>query len=465
MGFDSIYFISCFLPVALGLYWLIPGNRGKNAALLLIGLIFYAFGSISALALLLLAAFGNYLLGLLLKKQLCPKGVLIAGVTANLVYLGAFKYLHFLLSDILGISVGLGLAAPLGMSFFLFKAISYLVDTYREPQVGTKRFDHFLLYLSFFPQVTAGPITRFDAFSEQLTHRSVSLPMAAAGIRRFLTGMGKKVLLCGTISTVADGVFAMETGLSDARLAWLGAISYMLQIYLDFSGYSDMAIGLGQAMGFETPENFRYPYTASSVGDFWHRWHISLSTWFKDYLYIPLGGNRRGKGRAALNKIIVFALCGLWHGAAWTFLVWGLWHGLFSALESLGIIPVKKANQSKPGAVLSHIYVLLVVCLGFVMFRAESLMQGFTMIAAMFTGFSFGDAATVTLYRLLNWEAVTMLVLGAGACLPVKQWLHRYPRIWKIAEPLSYGGCLMVFLLCVMKLAAGGFAPFIYGKF
>ena len=459
MGFDSIFFLSCFMPIALILYYAVPGLKSKNVALAVLSLVFYAFGSISALALLLAAWLGNYLLGLLLQRKIAPKAVVILGVSANLTYLFAFKYLQFVLGDVLGMPVGnLGLAAPLGMSFFLFKSISYLVDVYRNPAEGTKNPLKLLLYLSFFPQVTAGPISRFGQFAAQLDSRSIESRAAAWGLRRFLVGLGKKAVLCGSLAALVDGIFA-ESALGDIRLAWLGALGYMLQIYLDFSGYSDMAIGLGQMLGFATPENFRYPYIADSVGDFWRRWHLSLSTWFKDYLYIPLGGNRRGKFRAGVNKAIVFALCGLWHGANWTFLLWGLWHGLFSALESWGFSP------KKLGRVWGHIYALLVVCIGFVMFRAADVAQGFAVIGAMFGGFSFTAESTVLLHKLCTAETVTMLLIGVAACLPIVPRLQN-SKLWKrYGTPVSFVICLFLLALCVLKLAAGGFTPFIYAQF
>ena len=456
MGFDSIFFLCCFLPAVLALYFLIP--KGKNTVLLLLGLVFYAFGSISALGLLLLAAVVNYGFGLLLRGKKHRKAVVAAGVAFDLVYLFLFKYLNFVCSGILGLpNVSLGLAAPLGMSFFLFKGISYLVDAYRDPETATNRLDHFLLYLSFFPQVTAGPISRFRDFGPQVLDRKSDLQTVARGLRSFLLGLSKKVLLCAPLATLADGVFGAEV--LDARLAWLGAVSYMLQIYFDFSGYSYMAIGLGNILGFTTPENFHYPYVACSIGDFRRRRHISLSSWFKDYLYIPLGGNRKGKWVAGLNKALVFSLCGLWHGSAWTFLLWGLWHGLLSALESFGVIRLKNARGAKK--VLGHIYTLLAVCLGFVMFRAATVSQGFGIIGAMFTGFSFTESATVLLHSLLNGYTGSMLVLSAVLTVP----LGRKFQSSKVLDTLSYAALLLLFVLCLMKLASGGFAPFIYAQF
>ncbi len=266
MSFDSIFFLSCFLPLALVLYWLIPGTKGKNGMLLAVSLVFYSFGSIPALGLLLLAAAVNFLWGRMLLRFPRKKYLIAPGVGANLLFLGVFKYLNFLLAGVLGLApVELGLAAPLGMSFFVFKSISHLVDLYRRGASERRSFWDFLLYLSFFPQVSVGPIARYDQFTAQLAARTLSVEGAARGMRRFVVGLSKKVLLCGGLSTLADGVFAMEAGL-DFRLAWLGTIAYSLQIYFDFSGYSDMAIGLGGMLGFESPENFRYPYAARTIG-------------------------------------------------------------------------------------------------------------------------------------------------------------------------------------------------------
>lgn len=456
---DNIFFLSCFLPLVLAVYALVPGMKGKNAVLLVFSLLFYSFGSLPALGLLLGAALVNYLLGLLLQRKCCKKAALLAGLVGNLSFLGFFKYADFVLSGILGLpALQTGIAAPLGISFFCFKCISYLVDAYRDETRISHSFWRLLLYISFFPQITMGPITRYGEFEPQLESRELTWQNLAQGLRRFAAGLGKKIILAGTLASVADGVFALEA--MDARLAWAGAIAYCLQLYFDFSGYIDMVIGIGTCFGFTTRENFNFPYTATSVGDFWRRWHMSLSSWFKDYLYIPLGGNRKGKLRAGINKSIVFLLCGLWHGAAWTFVLWGIWHGLFSLLESMGVIPAKKLESGK-GRILGHIYTLLVVCIGFVMFRAGTVAQGFEMIGAMFTGFRFTAAGTVALQCLLNAE--TLLATAAGVLLSMP--LSRKLRNLRLAEPLSYLGALLVLVLCIIKMAAGDFAPSIYAQF
>ena len=359
MSLDSAFFLLCFLPLAAALYYLIRGRRGGDVLLLILSLLFCAFGSLSGLGLLLAAALVNYIFGLLILR--CPKrgkALAAAAVILDLAFLGAFKYLSFLLSLVLPLPEtgwpGLGVAAPLGISFFTFKCISYIVDTRRDPACGTRSFFRLLLYISFFPQLTAGPITRFPEFCGQLGKRERRWEDLGQGLRRFVIGLGKKLILAAAAAKIADPVFSPGAPLS-LSLGWLGALAYLMQIYFDFSGYSDMAIGLGRIFGFRTPENFLDPYTADSITDFWRRWHISLSLWFRDYLYIPLGGNRKGKVRTALNKFLVFLLCGFWHGAAWTFILWGAWHGLLSALESLRVLDTGRWKKTRLGAAACHV--------------------------------------------------------------------------------------------------------------
>ena len=455
---DNIFFISCILPVVLVLHWIVPWMRGKNAVLLVLSLVFYSFSGLSGLALLLVVAAVNYLLGLGLKTKF-RKVAMITGVVLDVAFLCAYKYLDFILADVLGLAhMQPGLIAPLGISFFVFKCISYLVDGYRDQSQVTCNAGKLLLYISFFPQITMGPITRFSEFEPQLKERTISLDQMALGLRRFAAGLGKKILIAGTVASVVDGVFALEA--VDIRLAWVGAIAYCIQLYFDFSGYIDMVIGLGMALGFTTRENFNYPYIAPTVGQFWRRWHMSLSTWFKDYVYIPLGGNRKGQLRAGINKCIVFLLCGLWHGAAWTFVLWGLWHGLFSLLESLNVIPAKRLEKG-PAKILGHVYTLLVVCIGFVMFRAGTVAQGAQIIGAMFAGFKLTAAGTVALYKLLSVETVLMLVMGIVLSMPISKKLSEVTFL----ERISYIGAIVVFVLSVLKLAAGDFAPSIYAQF
>lgn len=461
MNTDSIVFLSCFLPLIVLLHRVVPGTKFRSALLLAASLLFYSFSGFGGLAILLASTAVNYLLARLIAKGFGGKILPGVAVAANLALLIAYKYLNFFLCDMLGLpQAELSLVAPLGISFFTFKSISYLVDI-RRSKIGPGSLWQYLLYVSFFPQVMAGPITRFADFCSTLENPDTSFDTFTRGLRRFVIGLSKKLLLAATLGAAADRVFALGGNEISAPLAWVGAVSYLLQIYFDFSGYSDMAIGLGLAFGLTTPENFCYPYIAPTVGDFWRRWHISLSSWFRDYLYIPLGGNRKGKCRTALNKVIVFTLCGIWHGSAWTFLVWGLWHGLFSALES--ILPVKKWVKPIPGRIAGHIYTLLVVMLGFVMFRAESVSQGLQLIGAMFGAPSL-PSATILLHQLLTGEFVFTLVVGAALCLPVVPWCKANSKL-RWLESVSWIFCAALFLLCLLKLASGGFAPFIYAQF
>lgn len=462
MHTDSVVFLSCFLPMTVLLHRLIPGKKARSILLLAASLLFYSFGGLSGFAIVLISAAVNYLAARLIDKGWGGKLLPGAVVAADLALLIAYKYLHFFLCDVLGLPrMELSLVAPLGISFFTFKSISYLIDIYRK-KVGAGSFRQFLLYITFFPQVMAGPITRFGDFCDTLEQPNTSFDTFAMGLRRFVIGLSKKLLLAAVLGAAADRVFALDAERLSAALAWVGAIAYLLQIYFDFSGYSDMAIGLGMAFGLTTQENFRYPYIASTVSDFWRRWHISLSGWFRDYLYIPLGGNRKGCARTALHKLIVFTLCGVWHGSAWTFLVWGLWHGLFTALESL--LPVKKWVSRIPGRIAGHICTLLVVLLGFVMFRAETVEQGLQIVGGMFTGGSV-DAADMILRQILTGECLFALAAGGVLCLPIVPWCQRNTKLMQYAQPISWIACAVLFALCLMKLASGGFAPFIYAQF
>ncbi|MCD7769194.1 MAG: MBOAT family protein, partial [Oscillospiraceae bacterium] len=340
MVFSSAIFLFAFLPIIFIAYRLVPGQKGKNWLLILFSLIFYSFGSLTYLPLLLFSVLCNYIAGLLVARPgRGRKAALVGAVIVNLTLLGTFKYLDFLIENIngiLGTAIPLaGITLPIGISFFTFQGMSYVIDTYRNPDSGTKSFSKVLLYISLFPQLVAGPIVKYLDVSQQIDQRSCTPELTRQGIVRFIVGLSKKLLLANTLGLVADQVFSLTAAQLDVRSAWLGAVCYTLQIYFDFSGYSDMAIGLGKMFGFSFYENFRHPYCSASVTEFWRRWHISLSSWFREYLYIPLGGNRKGTARTRLNLLIVFFCTGLWHGASWTFVLWGLWHGAFRLLESI----------------------------------------------------------------------------------------------------------------------------------
>ncbi len=453
MVFSSAIFLFAFLPVCFLLYRLVPSQRGKNALLALASLLFYAFGQLQYLPLFFGSVALNYCAGRLLAgRGRYRKAVLVLAVALNLGVLGLFKYADFLLRN-LGLEV-LGILLPIGISFFTFQGLSYVIDCWRRPETATRDFLKLLLYISFFPQLIAGPIVKYHEISAQIDARACTPEATEAGIFRFVLGLAKKLLVADALGKVADTVFGGAYG--DIRLAWLGAVCYTLQIYYDFSGYSDMAIGLGGMFGFTIPENFRHPYAAVSIRDFWRRWHISLSSWFKEYLYIPLGGNRRGRARTALNRLLVFLCTGIWHGANWTFVVWGLGHGLLSSLEDAGLIPVKKLARSRAGRLLCRVYTLLCVTLLFVVFRAESLTAAGAMLAALFTP-SLSAAGSLTLARLLS--GAFCLTLGAALLFSFELKLPAPPLWLKRALLFALLG------LSMLSLATGGFHPFLYFQF
>lgn len=467
MSFDSPAFLFFFLPPLLVIEALVRPVKAKNVLLCCAGLLFYSFGELWATALLIVSAFVNWLLGLMAARR--GKAAVVLAAVLNLGLLVACKYLGFFGQGLtlLGIHLSLpDIAAPAGVSFFTFKGISYVVDAARSPEAATRNFGKALFYISFLPEVMSGPLSRFEDFEGQLSCRSCTTRDRALGLRRFCLGLAKKVLISGGVASAADAAFSAG-GALDARLAWMGAIAYCLQLYFDFSGYSDMALGLGRALGFRCPENFEYPYAAVSITDFWRRWHISLSLWFRDYLYIPLGGGRMGELRKALNKFLVFFLCGLWHGANLTFVLWGVWHGLLSALESLGVLNVPRWRRCAAGRLLSRVYAMLAVCLGFVMFRAESALQGFAYLSAMFTGWTSGPEASLILQSAFGGWTAVCFALGLLFSVPVLPALKKAAgnRASATLDAAAYAACTILFILSCAAMASGGFAPFIYFQF
>ena len=477
MVFSSAVFLFFFLPLVLILSRLIPGTRAKNLLLALSSLIFYAFGQLRYVPLFVLSITLNYLAGLLLQRGRFRTGVLVLAVAANLLILGVYKYTDFILENLnLAFGAGFpmtGIVLPIGISFFTFQGMSYVIDVYRDPDSGTRRFGEVFLYISFFPQLIAGPIVKYHDVAEQIRARVCTVDDLAAGLRRFIAGLAKKLLIANSLGAVADAVFNNSFSLygsaGDFRLAWLGALCYMLQIYYDFSGYSDMAIGLGRSFGFHFLENFRHPYAACGIRDFWTRWHISLSTWFKEYLYIPLGGSRKGRSRALRNRLIVFFCTGIWHGANWTFLFWGLIHGLLSSLEGAGLIPVEKLKRRWPGRLLVRAYTLLAVMLLFVLFRADSIGAALRLIGTMFA-FRLAPQGGALLARLVT-PAVGLVLLAAillAGRLP-EALSRRFAAFSNSHESagtfLLNLGALFLFALSLLSLSQGGFNPFIYFQF
>jgi alginate O-acetyltransferase complex protein AlgI len=483
MVFSSPLFLFLFLPLVL-LTYLLVGPRLRNTLLLVASLVFYAWGEVVLVLVMLGSILVNHALAVWIQARRGSASARIAvgiAVAANIGCLGIFKYAGWLWDSAAGLLGALGLTPallgarpdielPIGISFFTFQALSAVIDVYRSEGYVHRSPLNFALYVACFPQLIAGPIVRYQDVVDQLVQRSVTLDGFAYGVRRFALGLGKKVLIANVVAVQADAIFALPAGQLGLDVAWLGVVCYALQIYFDFSGYSDMAIGLGRMFGFHYLENFTHPYAARSVTEFWRRWHISLSTWFRDYLYIPLGGNRRGRGRTYFNLVLVFFLCGLWHGAAWTFVIWGLYHGLFLVLERVGL---GRWLEKRPSA-LRHAYLLLAVLVGWVFFRAESLAGAFGYLRAMFAP----RAVSTALHpALLFLDPATVLALLAGVigCVPWLQraatWRERmcahadHPRLDAALETAVNAAVAALLVLSALELAAGSYNPFIYFRF
>ena len=454
MVFSSAISLFFFVPIVFLLDRRLSNVDAKNTWLLLASLVFYSFGQVYYLPLLLLSVALNYVCGRLAAGKYAKLGVTLA-VIGGIGLLAVFKYADFAIRTVnalCGLGLPLtGIALPIGISFFTFQGLSYVIDVYREPQTVSHSFKKVLLYIAFFPQL----IVKYHDVEQEIDSRRTTPQETALGIRRFICGLSKKLLLSNALGQMADTVFALPAGEIGMLAGWTGAICYTLQIYFDFSGYSDMAIGLGRMFGFHFRENFNYPYTATTIKEFWRRWHISLSGWFRDYLYIPLGGNRKGNARTWLNRFLVFFATGLWHGASWTFVLWGLWHGLFSVLEDCGAIPVDKLKGKRIG----QLYTLLVVVLGFTLFRADTLAQAGAMYAAMFSGIGLHWMGTAAVWAKFTPAFALTLCLALLLCTPVAR--EHTPK----RENVTVIGSLALLLLCMMYLAAGSFNPFIYFRF
>ncbi|MDO4568580.1 MAG: MBOAT family protein [Clostridia bacterium] len=468
MVFSSATFLFIFLP-AVFLANLILARfklrRVQNALLMLASVLFYAWGEPVYVLLMLLSTAVNYLLARLHTPEGAARrrrALTITSVAFNIGMLAFFKYSGFLVENfnaLFGADAPVpGVALPIGISFYTFQALSYVLDVYRGVAKARRNYFDVLLYISFFPQLIAGPIVRYGDIAEQIDDREITLDKTARGLSRFCVGLAKKVLVANVLGGAADALYALDA--LNTPAAWMAALCYALQIYFDFSGYSDMAIGLGGVFGFRFRENFNYPYIAQSIQDFWRRWHISLSTWFREYLYIPLGGNRKGAARTGINKVIVFFFTGLWHGASWNFVVWGLFHGLFIMLESYRVIK----TDSWPKA-LRHIYTLLVVVIGFVFFRAETLEAAAGVIAAMFS-FNFAGIAGAHLSTVITPIVACAFAAGCIASAPVASRLAvRGDRGARALEIAKFAAALAVFALSVLALSTSAYNPFIYFRF
>ena len=466
MLFSSISFLYYFLPCVLIVYFAVP-KALKNGVLVLASLLFYAWGEPKYLILMLLAAAQGYGFGLLLEKERGRKRAgmfLAASVLFSFGLLGYFKYSGFLVTNLNGLT-GLSLpvpqiALPLGISFYTFQVVSYVIDVYRGDVPAQRNIVDFAAYLTMFPQLIAGPIVRYRDIAPQLRGRAHRLETAASGVRRFLLGLGKKVLLANQLGLLVSKFKAAPvTGVVDW---WVYAAAFTLQIYFDFSGYSDMAIGLGRLFGFSFPENFNYPYLSGSITEFWRRWHISLGSWFRDYLYIPLGGSRKGPLRRTVNILIVWLATGLWHGAAWNFALWGLLFALLLLAEKQTLLPVLDRHRA-----LGHVYVLFFVTLGFVLFDAGSLSEAGKAMQSLFGLAGLPLTTAEGLYRLRSFAAVLLLAAVGSTPLPalaVKKLSASVTgsRIVAVAEPLLLTALLA---LCTAFLVDGSFNPFLYFRF
>jgi alginate O-acetyltransferase complex protein AlgI len=510
--FTEPTFLFLFLPVLLGLYFLpdisrairrllrrgdeggLPGVHAAygNWLLLAASIIFYAKGG-RAYTVLMLASIGfNYAMAIAVDRGRgtpAARRRLATAVAVNLAVLGLFKYANFFVDNVNSALTVLGAGAshtlafprlllPIGISFFTFHAISYVVDVYRRDATAQKSPVHAALYLLLFPQLIAGPIIRYRDIADQLARRLVALKDFAYGTRRFIIGLAKKVLIANVVAGPADRIFALPPAQLSAAHAWLALSCYTLQIYFDFSGYSDMAIGLGRMFGFRFPENFRWPYIASSVQEFWRRWHISLSTWFRDYLYIPLGGNRVSLPRQYRNLVLVFFLCGLWHGASWNFVIWGLWHGAFLVVERVAASaratarPAASAQATaRPASIWGHAYTLLVVMIGWVFFRAETLPAAVVFLKAMAgQGQALPTPLTVWFYLTSElWVALVAGVIGSTPWVPaLAARLEKAPGRTGLTGGIELAGTVALVALlgaCILQMSARTYNPFIYFRF
>ena len=466
MVFSSTIFLCVYLPLVLLGYYICP-KKGKNLFLLIVSLIFYAWGEPKYVFLMIFSILVNYVFGLLMdkhrenKKRL--KLMLVISVIIDLGLLSVFKYTDFIITNI-NSAFGAGfdllnIALPIGISFYTFQAMSYTIDVYRDDVRVQRNLIDFGMYITMFPQLIAGPIVRYSDVQDQLAERNVTAADFSEGIMRFVVGLGKKVLLANQMGAVWTQIYALGGDIS-ALMAWTGAAAYTFQIYFDFSGYSDMAIGLGRMFGFKFPENFRYPYESVSITDFWRRWHITLSTWFKEYLYIPLGGNRRGLARQALNLLIVWTLTGFWHGAGWNFVMWGLYYFAILFIEKLFLL---KALDKLP-RLFRHAYALLLIVIGWVIFASDDVSVMLPYLGSMFG--ANGALGGMDVYTLLTRAALMVICCVASTELPRRLFATAAGKMnEKAAFTVKSVLTLTLLALSVVFLIGDSYNPFLYFRF
>ncbi len=466
MVFSSTIFLCVYLPLVLLGYYICP-KKGRNLFLLIASLVFYAWGEPKYVFLMIFSILVNYIFGRLMdkhrenKKRL--KLMLVLSVVIDIGLLSVFKYTDFIITNVNAIFGAnfdlLNIALPIGISFYTFQAMSYTIDVYRDDVRVQKNLIDFGMYITMFPQLIAGPIVRYADVQDQLAERSVTTVDFSEGVMRFVVGLGKKVLLANQMGAVWSEIYALGGDVS-ALMAWTGAIAYTFQIYFDFSGYSDMAIGLGRMFGFKFPENFRYPYQSVSITDFWRRWHITLSTWFKEYLYIPLGGNRRGLTRQALNLLIVWSLTGFWHGAGWNFVLWGLYYFVILFIEKLFLL---KALDKLP-KFFRHVYALLLIIIGWVIFASDDVSVLLPFLGSMFG--ANGAIGGMDVYTLLTKAALLVICCIASTELPKKLFLSAAGAMnEKAAFTLKSVLTIALLALSMILLIGDSYNPFLYFRF
>ena len=467
MLFSSIVFLSIFLPSLIILYFSVKKSF-RNYILLIYSLIFYAWGEPRYLSVMLCIILINYLTAILIDKNKNRKIILIFDILLNLFVLIYFKYFNFIVININKVLKNplpkLNVIMPIGISFFIFQAISYVFDVYKNEVPVQKNIYKLTLYISFFPQLIAGPIVKYHEVQKEIENRNESLNNIYLGLFRFSIGLGKKVLIANTLGEVVDKIFMLDIiNTIDYKIAWIGAICYSLQLYFDFSGYSDMAIGLGKVFGFKFLENFNYPYVSKSITEFWRRWHISLGTWFKEYLYIPLGGNRKSSIRTYINLFIVFLATGIWHGAKWTFVIWGLWHGIFIIIERK--IKIEKYDK-KCEIFIRHIYTLFIIITGWVLFRAENMSYGIKFLKIMF-GISKNSKIPYSVMYFLDRKVILALLIGLIASVNIfKLNIDKYYESKSFMRNILLNMySIIILILSYMSILSSTYNPLIYFRF
>ena len=467
MLFSSMTFVFVFLPIVLLLY-LVTKKELHNPILLIASIIFYAWGEPRYLAIMLLTILINWLGAIVVDKFKNHKKIyLTLTIIANLGFLIYFKYFNFLIDNCNNMFHAhidpLNIVMPIGISFYTFQALSYVVDVYRGDCKVQKDIYKLALYICLFPQLIAGPIVKYHDVAEQIDSREVNFEKVDLGVKRFIIGLSKKMLIANTMGAIADKIFIQSPDTFSPLIAWIGSIAYSFQLYFDFSGYSDMAIGLGLIFGFKFMENFNYPYISKSITEFWRRWHISLSTWFKEYVYIPLGGNRHGKLNTLKNLGIVFLLTGIWHGAAWNFIFWGMWHGFFIILEKIiNIKEFEKKYTQKWVHFLQHIYCIFAFVIGWVMFRAETMSYALTYLKNMFGFVKIHDIVYGFSYYIDTFEIIIFVAAILCSVPLFSKMLEVKNKFAKIAINIWL---IILFILSSATIAASTYNPFIYFRF